>query len=102
MVAGTCVADDAYLIQTCDISYFVATSHDDAGGLFKRDIEIKNAPCRANRGLAQTLYIYIYNKYFWIYWQYNALIETVIVKIRIVLNATSPTSKLIIGREKIG
>ena len=24
-LAGTCVADDAYLVQTCDISYFVAT-----------------------------------------------------------------------------
>ena len=53
MVAGTCVADDAYLILTRDTSYFV---DDDAGGLFKRDIEIKNAPCRANRGLAQTLH----------------------------------------------
>ena len=53
MVAGTCVADDADLIQTRTLH--ILLRHDDAGGLFKRDIEIKNAPCRANRGLAQTL-----------------------------------------------
>ena len=53
MVAGTCVADVAYLIQNA--TFHILLRHDDAGGLFRSDIEIKNAPCRANRGLAQTL-----------------------------------------------
>ena len=37
------------------MTFHILLRHDDAGGLFKCDIEIKNAPCRANRGLAQTL-----------------------------------------------